>query len=83
MCRRGRAAAGLARAPRDRRAGRRRRRRGQLFFAQLSAGAEHGRARTGSGAGYCWGDNFYAALGIGTSGPGTSTTAPVPVREPQ
>ena len=56
---------------------------GGLFFAQLSVGAEHGCARTGTGAGYCWGDNFYAALGIGSSGPGTSTTAPVPLSEPQ
>jgi alpha-tubulin suppressor-like RCC1 family protein len=56
---------------------------GGLVLTQLSAGAQHGCAKTGTGMGYCWGDNFYAALGIGSSGPGTSTTAPVPVSEPQ
>jgi alpha-tubulin suppressor-like RCC1 family protein len=56
---------------------------GGLFFAQLSAGAAHSCAKTGAGAGYCWGDNFYAALGNGSSGPSTSTTAPGPVSAPQ
>lgn len=56
---------------------------GGLFFAQLSAGASHGCAKTGAGAGYCWGDNSHAALGNGSSGPSTSTIAPGPVSAPR
>lgn len=55
---------------------------GDLLFAQLSAGASHTCAKTSLGAGYCWGHNFYAELGNGSSGLGASTIAPNPVSGP-
>jgi alpha-tubulin suppressor-like RCC1 family protein len=55
---------------------------GGLSVAQLSAGNWHTCAKTTSGAGYCWGDDFFAALGNGTSGSFGSSVEPVPVAAP-
>ena len=55
---------------------------GGLSVAQLSAGSWHTCAKTTSGAGWCWGDDFFAALGNGTSGTSGSSVAPVPVAAP-
>ena len=48
----------------------------------MSAGGWHVCARTGAGAGYCWGDAFFGALGNGTSSFGAMAFTPVPVGPP-
>lgn len=53
---------------------------GGLRFAQVSAGGLFTCARTGAGAGYCWGINNAGQLGDGTT---TSRPNPTPVAPPQ
>jgi len=55
---------------------------GGLSFAQVGAGNWHVCARTRAGAGYCWGDGFFGALGNGTSSFNVMAFAPVPVGPP-
>jgi alpha-tubulin suppressor-like RCC1 family protein len=55
---------------------------GGLSVAQMGAGGWHACARTRDGAGYCWGDGFFGALGDGTSGAGVMAFAPTPVGLP-
>lgn len=56
---------------------------GGLAVAQMSAGNWHTCAKTTSGVGYCWGYDFFAQLGDGRSGSGTSSPVPVRVAAPQ
>ena len=52
---------------------------GGLHFAQLGVGRWHTCGKTSAGVGYCWGDDFYAQLGNGTSGTAGTSATPVPV----
>ncbi len=52
---------------------------GGLMFASVSAGADHTCGVTTSGVAYCWGYNYYGALGTGSTALGRSDSVPVAV----
>jgi hypothetical protein len=54
--------------------------KGGHFFNQVSAGGFHTCAKTGTGEGYCWGNNGNGGLGDGTQI--TFQYLPVPVAAP-
>ena len=45
----------------------------------IDAGTDHACALKGDGTAVCWGQNLFAQLGDGTSGPNTDKASPVPV----
>ena len=53
-----------------------------LHATQVSAGYSYSLALGSDGYAYAWGDNMYGQLGNNTSGYGTGSTVPVPVRDP-
>jgi alpha-tubulin suppressor-like RCC1 family protein len=50
---------------------------GALRFRRVTAGSWHTCAETTEGKAYCWGNNNWGQLGIGTSGAGRLTPVPV------
>jgi alpha-tubulin suppressor-like RCC1 family protein len=55
---------------------------GGLIFSQVSVGSWHSCGKTSAGVAYCWGYDFFAALGDGNSGYGAVGLTPVPVLGP-